>query len=70
MSFSSKIADRWHPSLIFYDDKLHIIKDYKKDSEINRLKIKIPTDAKYVKVTDLYTLDNIKRGISIYLTAR
>ena len=70
ISFSSKIADRWHPSLIFYDDKLHIVKDYKKDSATNRLKIKIPMDAKYVKVADLYTLDNIKRGISIYLIAR
>ena len=70
ISFSSKIADRWHPSLVFYDDKLHIVKDYKQDSATNRLKIEIPVDAKYVKVADLYTLDNIKRGISIYLIAR
>jgi len=70
ISFSSKIADRWHPSVVFYDDKLHIVKDYKEDSATNRLKIKVPEDAKYVKVADLYTLDNIKRGISIYLIGR
>ena len=70
ISFASKIADRWHPSIVFYDDKLHIVKDYKKDSATNRLKIKIPEDAKYIKVADLYTLDNIKRGISIYLKRR
>jgi len=70
ISFSSKIADRWYPSLVFYDEKLHIVKDYRQDSTTNRLKIKIPVDAKYVKVSDLYTLDNIKRGISIYLIGR
>ncbi|MDA7848237.1 hypothetical protein N8972_01980, partial [Sulfurospirillum sp.] len=70
ISFSSKIADRWHPSIVFYDEKLNIVKDYKKDSATNRLKIKIPVDAKYAKVADLYSLDNIKRGISIYLIGR
>jgi len=70
ISFASKIADRWHPSIVFYDEKLHIVSDYKRDTAINRLKLKIPRDAKYVKVADLYTLDNIKRGISIYLKRR
>jgi hypothetical protein len=70
ISFVSKIADRWHPSVVFYDNKLHIVKDYKKDSKTDRLKLKIPRGTKYVKITDLYTLDNIKRGISIYLKRR
>ncbi len=70
ISFASKLVDKWHPSIVFYDDKLHIVKDYKKKSPTNRLKIKIPIDAKYVKISDLYTLDNIKRGISIYLIGR
>ncbi len=67
ISFSSKMADRWFPSIVFYDNKLHIVQDFQKDSATNRLKLKIPEDAKYAKVADLYTLDNIKRGISIYL---
>lgn len=70
ISFSSKTTDRWHPSIIFYDEKLNIVKDYQKDSSTNRLKINVPIDAKYVKIADLYSLDNIKRGISIYLIGR
>lgn len=70
ISFASKLADRWHPSIVFFDDKLHIISDYKKKSATNRLKLKIPRDVKYIKITDLYALDNIKRGISIYLKRR
>ena len=70
ISFRSRIADRWHPSIVFYNDKLHIVKDYSTQSVTNTLKMKIPRDAKYVKVADLYTLDNIKRGISIYVKSR
>ncbi|MBL0686317.1 MAG: hypothetical protein JJV95_00480 [Sulfurospirillum sp.] len=70
ISFVSRLVDRWHPSIIFYDDKLHITRDYKKDSITNKLKLEIPIDTKYIKVTDLYTLDNIKRGISVYLVKR
>ena len=70
ISFVSKIADKWHPSIVFYNDKLHIVKDFQKDKVTNRLKIKVPSEAQYVKVSDIYTLDNIKRGISIYLRKR
>ena len=67
ISFASKIADKWHPKIVFFDEKLHIIRDYQNDKVANRLKLKIPIDAKYVKIADMYTLDNIKRGMSIYL---
>ena len=70
ISFGSAIADRWHPKIVFYDDKLYIIKDYNSDRATNRLKLKVPQDAKYVKVTDIYSLNNIKRGLSIYLIGR
>ncbi len=70
ISFSSKIADKWYPSIIFYDEKLHIVKSYKKSSVTNRLKLEIPIDAVYVKIADQYTQENIKRGITIYLIGR
>jgi len=70
ISFASKIADRWYPSIVFFDEKLHIVRDYQLDSPTNRLKLKIPEDTKYIKIADMYTLDNIKRGISIYLKGR
>jgi len=70
ISLRSKLADRWHPNIIFFDAKLHIIEDYRKDTVANTLKLKIPINAKYVKVADMYTLDNIKRGMSVYLKRR
>ncbi len=70
ISLESKLADRWHPSLVFYNKKLDIIKDHKENKVANRLKIKIPIDAKYVKISDMHTLDNIKRGVSVHLSRR
>lgn len=67
ISFRSHIADKWYPSIIFFDKQLQVVKDYRNDNVVNRLKITIPESAKYVKINDIYTLDNIKRGISVYL---
>lgn len=67
ISIASKLADRWFPSIVFYDAKLRIVKDYRQENSTNRLKLKIPQNSKYIKITDMYTLDNIKRGINIYL---
>lgn len=70
ISFVSKIADKWHPNIVFFDEKLHIVSDYRKDEVTNKLKLRIPINSRYVKIADMYTLDNIKRGITIYLRSK
>ena len=70
ISIRTKIADRWHPSVVFFDEKLNVVKNYKKDSVVKSVKLKIPASAKYVKISDIYTLDNIKRGILVYIKSR
>jgi len=70
ISLRTRLADKWHPDVVFFDEKLNIVKDYRKDEVINAIKIKVPDSAKYVKINDLYTLDNIKRGMSVYLKKR
>ncbi len=62
---NSKRADRWHPSIVFFDEKLNMVKSYKQESVVKRLKLEVPLNSKYVKISDFYTLDNIKRGLSI-----
>lgn len=70
LSFRSKIADKWFPNIVFFDTDLQVIKDYKKHEVTNSLKIQVPQGAKYAKVNDIYTLDNIKRGLSVYLKSK
>ena len=70
ISFVSRLADRWHPNIVFFDEKLRIVKNYEQNRVINKLKLKIPNGVKYIKIADMHTLSNIKRGISIYLKSR
>lgn len=70
VSIRSKLADRWHPSVVFYDKSLNIISYYKKDEVIEFVKLDVPKNARYLKIEDVYTLDNIKRGLSLYLYSR
>jgi hypothetical protein len=58
-------GNRWHPNVIFYDNDLNIIENFKDDSLHKKLRLDVPNDTKYVKIDDLYSLANLKRGISI-----
>lgn len=70
IKFRTHRADNWYPKIIFYDEKLHIVRDFRRDSLRDDLTVRVPEDAKYVKISDLYTLDNIKRGLSLFLNGR
>lgn len=70
ISIHSKLADRWYPSIVFYDKSLHVISYYTRQDVVNFVKLDIPVGAKYLKIDDVYTLDNIKRGLSLYLYSK
>ncbi len=65
LNINSNNGNRWHPKIIFYDDDLNIIDTYKDDSLHKSLRVDVPNDTKYIKIDDLYTLANLKRGINI-----
>lgn len=61
----SRNGNRWHPNVVFYDNELNIIEIVKEDSLQKSLRLDVPIDTKYIKIDDLYSLANLKRGISI-----
>jgi len=61
----SRTLNNWYPHVVFYDKHLNVLKIVKKDRMFKGLTISIPETSRYIKVTDLYTLINIKRGLSI-----
>ena len=63
----SKNGNLWHPYIVFYDADLKVLDNYTKERRSYNASLKIPRDAKYVKISDLYTLENIKRGLKIYI---
>ncbi len=61
----SKIGNYWFPKVIFYDKHLKILDILKKDIKTDSIKLDIPEETEYIKIDDLYTLTNIKRGLSV-----
>jgi hypothetical protein len=65
LNIQSNNGNNWHPNIIFYDDELNIIDTFKDDSLRKDLRVDVPNDTKYIKINDLYTLANLKRGLTI-----
>jgi len=65
LNLKSHRANIWHPYIIFYDKDLNIVTKYTKERKSYNVALKIPRTAKYVKIGDLYTLKNLKRGLQI-----
>ena len=61
----TKKIDYWHPSIWFYDEKLNLINTLKKNQKVVKLIIDIPAGCKYIKITDIYSGENFKRGIIV-----
>lgn len=65
LTIKSNIGNRWHPNVVFYDEELNIIEIYKDDSLQKSLRLDVPIDTKYIKIDDLHSLYNLRRGMSI-----
>ena len=65
LTVTSLGTNRWHPYIVFFDEKLRLVKVYKRDAKTWQVAIKTPQNAYYVKIADLYSLKNIKDGLKI-----
>ncbi len=63
----SRTLNHWFPHIVFFDSHLNVLKVIKKDRIYKGYKTNVPRETKYIKITDLYTLINIKRGLSIII---
>ncbi len=61
----SRNLNRWFPDIVFFDKDLNVIKEIKMDRVYKGLKTKVPEGTRYVKITDIYNLTNIKRGLTL-----
>jgi hypothetical protein len=60
LSVRSSIRNRWYPYLAYYDSSLHLLKLVKKENVVSKMRLDIPNNAKYLKITDNYNIKNIK----------
>ncbi len=62
---STSIYDFWHPYIVFYDKNLDILNIISTSNVIRKEILNIPQNCKYIKITDSFTKENIKRGIFV-----
>jgi hypothetical protein len=58
-------SDYWHPRINFYDENLYLIRTVELDKRETAIKLKVPQNSVYVKIDDKFTLENIKRGLTV-----
>jgi hypothetical protein len=57
--------DTWHPSVWFYDKNMNLINVFRENIVVNFTTLQIPPACEYIKITDVYSPENFKRGIII-----
>jgi len=62
----SSRRNHWYPYIAYYDASLHLLKLIKEDERYSTLKLEIPKQAKYIKISDLYSLKNVKDSLTLY----
>ena len=64
---SASAEDRWSAVVRILDKNLNLLEEKRSDKAINSLKVSFPQNAKYLMIDDAVSLENIKRGLKIYL---
>jgi hypothetical protein len=65
LSIQTSRIDTWHPSVWFYDKDMNLINVYRKNMSVRFTALSIPPACKYIKITDIYSPENFKRGIIV-----
>lgn len=65
---ASSNANNWIPKISFYDKELNALGTIEMDRVYEGIKVSIPKNTKYAKISDRYTLLNIKRGLSVLVS--
>jgi len=66
LTITSSRRNSWYPYIAFYDSSLHLLKVIREDEIYRKLNLNIPQNAKYLKISDLYTLKNVRDKLTLY----
>ena len=63
LSIKSHRANFWYPYIAVYDSSLRLLKVIKEDKETKQFSLELPQESRYIRVSDLYTITNIRYGL-------
>ena len=58
-------GSHWYPDVAVYDKMLHLLSVKQSDTRTRYLRVRLPEESAYVKITDRFTLENIKSGLRL-----
>lgn len=64
----SSRRNNWYPKISYYDNSLHLLKVITKNKKMRKMILNIPRSAKYIKISDIYTLKNVKDSLVLFST--
>ena len=65
ISIRSYNSNRWHPFISYYDKNLALLSSVKVSKVTHSYDLILDENCKYIRVGDLFTLNNIKKGLII-----
>jgi len=60
LRITSSRRNSWYPYIAFYDSSLHLLEVLKKDTKKRKLLLDLKDNVHYIKISDIYTLKNIR----------
>ena len=70
LSIKSSFRNTWYPYIAYYDASMHLLKVIKENEKYSHINLNIPKGAKYIKISDLYTLKNLKDELVLMPSGR
>lgn len=67
IAITAHVGDQWFPDVVFFDEDLRVLSGIKAEASAKNLKLRVPENAVYLKISDAVMLDNIKRGLSLHV---
>lgn len=66
LHIQSSKKNTWYPHIAYYDTSMHLLKVIKSNEKSFNMTLTFPKECKYIKISDLYTLKNLKDGLILY----
>ncbi len=58
-------GSHWYADVVVYDKMLHILSMKQSETRTRYLSLRLPADAAYVKISDRFTLENLRSGVKL-----
>ena len=65
LTIYSSRRNHWYPYIAYYNSSMHLLKIIKEDRVHKYIELEIPKSAKYMKISDLYSLKNVKNELRL-----